>query len=70
MRLFDLDDRLIVTDDEATRGVVWRQDLGDWLAIAPAAAGKAFAEGVELERGQAVRRFPKAQLGTLPESLA
>lgn len=65
MILYDLEDRLVATNDDATKAVVWNGTK--WAETGGDFPRKAWLEGEEISPGEAEKRFPEAKLDELPE---
>jgi hypothetical protein len=65
MKLFDLENRLVATDDDGEACAVWTG--AKWQTGSSALAGKAWASGETLSPSEASRRFPDAQQRDIPD---
>lgn len=64
MILIDFEERLVATNDEANQGAVCER--GQWRPIAPAFAGKAWADGGKVTPAEAARLYPEADQAKIP----
>jgi hypothetical protein len=63
MRLYEVELRLVATDDEGTKAAVWG---GSGWVLAPKLAGKARAGGTPLTAEEAAKEYPGADLEAIP----
>jgi hypothetical protein len=65
MKLFELETRLVATDDDGEVCAVWAGS--EWRTGTPELAGKAWAGGEEITSSEAARRFPQADQRSIPD---
>lgn len=63
--LIEFEERLIATNDEATRAVAWSGE--QWVQTGGSFPRKAWLEGQTISAEEAGRRFPDADLGSVPD---
>lgn len=67
MKLFEHDDRLVATNDDHTKAVVWSIARKVWAETGGDFPRRAWADGEPLTEAKAKKRFPGADFEAIPD---